>query len=1129
MLKGRFLDKLSLYFYNIGDIRTKYKRYKALFFDVIDDITSTEKFAFADRYTRIRHIYDTCDKLTPEVISAIHTFEVNATKVIARKLQITVEEVLMDTVALARFIICVTGEVPANSFAEIVNSTLLPKVKVYKKREKVAKIRIVVDELTDTHLCGWEVKDGANVYIRAKHGVKGVNDAMLLSASAFKKGVVVNLIDCVVLTDDEVVPTLFILYPDYLLDCSALAEACTENMVSPFNYLYSKVKKSVLTPHILLGDVANHYHDAFIYGGDNVEYREVTNDAFRTMPIEFTSCRDLDKPLSKGDNKNFFDESMSQFNNIGNVVNNVFPLLGIERESATLEPMFISEEIGVQGRLDLLHRKEGQNIVVEMKSGKGPYMSNTGVCQNHQSQAFLYQIMVQKVLGIPFHELETYIFYSRYKDTALRKTYPTMRALSKILNLRNRIVSMEYALASMSGADEVKRVFSYISPQYIINDYEKRRNNVLYRDYIIPQINEFRLKLDTLPPLDQKYIYSFASFIFREQMYAKVGGGGAGGFSSLWNSSLDDKMERGEILFDLTITSLHFVDTNNTGSGITGVSFKLPSTFYNSTMFIFRKGDSVVLYERNTDDALVTNREVLKCTIAEIKDDSVTVALRQVQKNKHTLSVGNKYAIEPDCSDSGNALLRSVFSLADTDVNRRDIILGKTLTTSHTGCLLTDITDENVRRVVTKAKSADDYFLLVGPPGTGKTSVTLRDMVKEFHAEKNNILLLAYTNRAVDEICASVKSVGIDFIRIGNKLTCADEFHSNLLEQRIGQCKDRKSVRDVLTSTQVYVATTTQMSRRSSLFDIMTFDVAIIDEASQILEPQICGILGGMNSKCELAIKKFIMIGDHKQLSAVVVQSEDESRVPNEDAELYEIGLKDRRNSLFERLYRLNQKAGNDAAYDMLTRQGRMHKDVAEFTNMMFYDGKLECVPLAHQECELDYKDYNQGDSVEAMIATKRIAFLPSSTPDDLDNLKTNPVEADNVVNIVVKAISLLETNGIAFTNKSIGIITTYRSQIALIRSKLEQYRIDVSQITIDTVERYQGSQRDIIIYSVCANEQKQLTQICNISEEDGVIIDRKLNVALTRARKQMFITGNPNILMTNPVYAKLINFIKNK
>ena len=81
----------------------------------------------------------------------------------------------------------------------------------------------------------------------------------------------------------------------------------------------------------------------------------------------------------------------------------------------------------------------------------------------------------------------------------------------------------------------------------------------------------------------------------------------------------------------------------------------------------------------------------------------------------------------------------------------------------------------------------------------------------------------------------------------------------------------------------------------------------------------------------------------------------------------------------------------------------------------------------------------------------------------------------------------------------------------------------------MDTVERFQGSERDVIIYSCCINSYYQLKFVSNLTEEDGVLIDRKLNVALTRARKQMFVTGVPEFLNVDPLYRSLLKLIESK
>ena len=112
--------------------------------------------------------------------------------------------------------------------------------------------------------------------------------------------------------------------------------------------------------------------------------------------------------------------------------------------------------------------------------------------------------------------------------------------------------------------------------------------------------------------------------------------------------------------------------------------------------------------------------------------------------------------------------------------------------------------------------------------------------------------------------------------------------------------------------------------------------------------------------------------------------------------------------------------------------------------------------------------------------------------------------------------------------SRTLGIITPYRSQIALIKKEIEALDIPaLNQILIDTVERFQGSERDVIIYSFCVNYPYQLKFLSNLTEEDGILIDRKLNVALTRARKQMLLTGVPALLERNPLYKSLLKLIE--
>jgi superfamily I DNA and/or RNA helicase len=300
------------------------------------------------------------------------------------------------------------------------------------------------------------------------------------------------------------------------------------------------------------------------------------------------------------------------------------------------------------------------------------------------------------------------------------------------------------------------------------------------------------------------------------------------------------------------------------------------------------------------------------------------------------------------------------------------------------------------------------------------------------------------------------------------------------------------------------------ISSKVELFQLKSFDVAIVDEATQILEPQLLWVLTKKTTDGKQAVGKFVLIGDHKQLPAVVLQNKEHSEVYDE--ELRKAGLYNLKDSLFERLYRTHLKDNDQVALDMLCRQGRMHPLVADFSNNAFYEGRLVPVGLPHQLESIDTP----------------VSFIPSQRDEHSVTGKTNGYEARMAADLAEKVWRKYREDFSA--ERTLGIITSYRSQIALIRQELELKGIsELMNVSVDTVERYQGSERDVILYSFCVNHPSQLKFLSNLTEEDGVLIDRKLNVALTRARKQMFLTGVPKLLEQNPIYATLLNSLQDK
>ena len=148
---------------------------------------------------------------------------------------------------------------------------------------------------------------------------------------------------------------------------------------------------------------------------------------------------------------------------------------------------------------------------------------------------------------------------------------------------------------------------------------------------------------------------------------------------------------------------------------------------------------------------------------------------------------------------------------------------------------------------------------------------------------------------------------------------------------------------------------------------------------------------------------------------------------------------------------------------------------------------------------------------------------------EDSKHLEGKPSSYDPLV--YLNEISGADVRQAFNADKTVGVIVPYRNQIAMIRKEIERLNLPgLDGISIDTVERYQGSQRDVIIYSFTVQRQYQLSFLtANTFEEAGHLIDRKLNVALTRARKQLILTGNPRTLAANAVFSQLMGYIRSK
>ncbi len=948
-----------------------------------------------------------------------------------------------------------------------------------------------------------------------RYNIPQINEEFAETCKLLWRHAQVNLLDVAVDEAGILTPSFIVLEPDYLLDISSLAECFRDYGHHPANYFLSRLQPIENARPLLLGNIANLFLDEWIHAkSEDIDYRTCMQKAFRRYPIELAACSDL---RDKEKERQFFEDCKLHFDHIRETVNDTFHAAGYEldKTDAVLEPSYICEALGLQGRLDYMQRD--MSSFIEMKSGRADEYAIRGKVEpkeNNKVQMLLYQAVLQYSMGMDHRKVKAYLLYTRYP--LLYPSRPSWAMVRRVIDLRNRIVADEYGVQLRNSLEYTAQKLEEINASTL---NERGLKGRFWETYLRPFIDNFQSKLKALSALEKNYFYAVYNFITKELYTSKSGDvdyEGRTGAASLWLSTLAEKCEAGEIIYDLKIKENHAADEYKAGLTLTAGSEMLHAETFLPN---FRQGDAIILYERNCDTDNVTNKMVFKGNIEYLTENEIGIRLRATQQNPSVLPAESLYAIEHDTMDTTfRSMYQGLYAYLSARKERRDLLLSqrpprfdKSLDS------MIFCSEDDFTRVALKAKAAQDYFLLIGPPGTGKTSCALKKMVETFHADKDaQILLLSYTNRAVDEICKSLASIApaVDFIRVGSELSCDEAYRGHLIENELSSCNRRSEVYERIRNCRIIVGTVAAISGKPELFRLKHFDVAIIDEATQILEPQLLGILCARGEDEKDAIDKFVLIGDHKQLPAVVQQNAEQAAIYDES--LLSIGLSNLKDSLFERLYRNCTAACSSSAihrsYDMLCRQGRMHPEVALFANRAFYGGRLIPVGLPHQ--------------IEDSDTICRLAFYPSVPEKAGASAKINYSEARIVADLAVR---IYEHHQSDFDeSRTLGIITPYRSQIALIKKEIESVGIPVlNRILVDTVERFQGSERDVIIYSFCVNYPYQLKFLSNLTEEEGVLIDRKLNVALTRARKQMFITGVPELLERNPLYKSLLKLIE--
>lgn len=1044
------------------------------------EATKQEALAFSTLFARIcymGHRYN----LPVQHVQRLHLFRRNAARL--RKGQYTAEprDVKLGVQVLAETVLALCGTaLPSDIIALLPAADEWPVAPPehweFKQTARVVALR---DDPAQQCLLAVD-EDEPETPIRIRYNLpdrnENFNPTIELIRKVFRFPISLYLTDIDIDAGGVYRPRMVVVSPDYLVDVSAVSECFQEQGATPLHYLVRKFLPQETTGAILLGNLANYFLDRLLQEPD-APYLTLFKEHFAQMPFHYA-------PLADADVRLLSQKAQMHYLNIRQMAKEGFAAQQISPDDCVLEPSFFSVQHGLQGRLDLFYRTDERAAIVELKSGT-PFRPNSyGVQRSHFTQTLLYDLLVRSVYGAQLDPTK-YILYSGVPEKPLRFAPTVAPEQWEAIQVRNQLVAIEYLLTQIQPGEASVPVLQRL-----------RAVAIKEEGFLKKAFAQFERMYTLLNPLEQKYFNAFVGFIARENWLAKAGreeNDGIEGLAARWRQSLAEKEQAFAVLSHLEIAD------NRADQNEPSILFR--KTVHTNPLANFRVGDIALLYPAPFDEATVLDHQVIKCTIAELDKDHVRVQLRHRQFNLKAFDVPGPWRLEPDLMETGFAhMYRGLFEWANANAERRQALLlpsDRPHTTHPTVATPYPQLTAEQQAVFAKMVAGPPLFLLWGPPGTGKTSVMLHTLAHwVLHETTDNLLLLAYTNRAVDEICAALDELGGDvrtqYMRLGNHLSCAPAYRDQLIQRFTAGVEKRADLRHILDARRIFVSTVSSFAQNEGLLRLKKFQRVVIDEASQLLEPQLVGLL--------TRFERTILIGDHRQLPAVTTQSVEWTRV--NDPDLQQIGLVDLRDSYFERLYRYCAQHGLEGYIGRLSRQGRMHPDLMAFPNKHFYGGLLRTLR----------------DEVAAPTVESRVQFVSvKMTPQTLPHQKTNAAEAELAALLVAKFKARYAAEGrIWEPSKSLGIITPWRAQIAQLRATLTAQGIDPDDITIDTVERYQGGAREIILISTCVHSTAQLGQLISLSAEQ---IDRKLNVALTRARHYVVVLGNAEVLQQDDRY----------
>jgi DNA replication ATP-dependent helicase Dna2 len=827
--------------------------------------------------------------------------------------------------------------------------------------------------------------------------------------------------------------------------------------------------------------------------GDNFDtaYRRAKPVLMAALPGSRVSAED----------RSFEEEARRHFRNLGRWIERKGPTA----EAAAVEVDAISSRWGLKGRADALFTAGGRETILELKSGRFP-------AEEHPLQLYAYSLLFEDDGG---ERPDGRLFYSDAGRSEEMRSYPRW----SLLEGRNRVVSLKhmYTLApAAEGTDgecpRKKRCFNRADCIDLNGSSSPRKEPVFQgarKDYYDRWFRLLSLELwetegvfaRVLDPgsLAERVAQGVTTRVLEPAFTEDPASNGQSSDGSPGGSvharlvadgsSIDagpgdliivhrgDPASREALRARVTASDRGTIHVKIvTSEGTTGLSHP-GSAGSEETV----DGDAPwyvdgIPFTRAREESRRSLHRFLKQA-----DPSVVRLL--LHGDDHPRDREPRQDDHPDPSpyreDPDGRNVEYEASVPDSPADLDDLCFGEGLTAE---------LNEDQEAAVRAALVSDTYHLIHGPPGTGKTRVLAR-FVRICLDRGERVLVACPTNVALDRLLVALIELGVtDMIRIGWRSAAGPELREAL--EGLGRgpvlfedlCRSEISFsefRKRVSATPLIGATAYQCASHP-IFIRERFDRVVIDEAGQLDEPTCLGPLA--------LARRFVLGGDHLQLPPVVRRIEGD-----------ESALADLERSLFERLV----SSCPSSHVSRLRMQYRMNGEIQEIPSRLFYDGALFPSPeAAHRRMSIETGISDDPAMTRILDPDHSVVFVDI---DGADRGKARPEEARFAAEIVRTLLASGVPEG------EIGLITPYRVQQSLIREFLAQ---DGPSVAVDTVDRFQGGEREVIILS--------------LARSDGVtsfLADRKrLNVSLSRARSKLILLGHGPVLETHPLFRSLLS-----